>query len=89
MGVTRTYRAWALASIAIPLLLRLVVSLSAVSQRLAALGLSVVLHMPLECAGWGKFTELVADHVLRNKHRHVLAAVMDRNRVAEHRGDDH
>src|SRR3982075_2195527 len=32
--------------------------------------------------------ELVADHRVRHEDRHVLAAVVHRNRVADHVGDD-
>src|SRR6478736_231648 len=32
----------------------------------------------------GEFAQLVADHVFPDEHRHVLAAVVDGDRVADH-----
>src|SRR5690348_9014119 len=80
-GVTRTYRAIALASI---------VS-SPVSARAGALAPTpaVILDVAAECAGGGELPELVADHRLGDEHRDVLTAVMHRDRVAQHRRDDH
>src|SRR5699024_2425284 len=54
----------------------------------SALALPVVLDVALERPRRRELTELVADHVLRDEHRHVLAAVVDRERVADEIGDD-
>src|SRR5947207_15190894 len=35
-----------------------------------------------------ELTELVADHLLRDEHGHVLAAVVDGDRVTDHLGED-
>src|SRR5579884_1754412 len=35
-----------------------------------------------------ELAQLVADHRLRDEHRHVLAAVVDRDRVADELGED-
>src|SRR5579864_8324328 len=75
-GVTRTYRALALASIGPAFLL-----LTATAP--------VVPHVTAEGASRRELTELVADHGLGDEHRHVLAPVVHRDRVAEHGRDDH
>src|SRR3712207_9567899 len=54
----------------------------------AAPGPAVVLHVPAEGAGGGELAELVPDHRLGHEDRHVLAAVVDGDRVAEHVRDD-
>src|SRR5690625_4138546 len=58
---------------------------------------SIVISLPglpvaavtLERAGQGELTELVADHVLVDQHRDVVAAVMHGDRVALHFRQDH
>src|SRR5580693_3617488 len=75
-GVTRTYRALALASI--------VRSLSGLSPATP-----VVLDMAAECPRGRKLAELMPHHRLRDEHGDVLAAVVHRDRVPEHRRDDH
>src|SRR5690606_10138556 len=58
---------------------------------------SIVISLPglpvaavtLERAGQGELTELVADHVLVDQHRDVVAAVMHGDRVAHHFRQDH
>src|SRR5215467_3539836 len=57
-------------------------------HRLAAAALPVVLVVTLERAGQRELAELVPDHRLGDEHRHVLAPVVHRDRVAEHLGDD-
>src|SRR5437588_8546375 len=39
--------------------------------------------MALENTGWRKFTQLVADHVLRHKHARELLAVVHQEREAD------
>src|SRR6516225_860361 len=41
-----------------------------------------------EGPGWGELSQLVADHRLGDVDGHVLAAVMDGHRVADHVRDD-
>ena len=41
-----------------------------------------------ECAGRGKFTQLVADHILGDIDRHMLAAVVDGDGVADKVGEN-
>src|SRR5919197_1846108 len=48
----------------------------------------LVAGVPAEVAGRRELAELVAHHLLRDEHRHVLAAVVDRDRVAHHHGID-
>src|SRR5215475_4673239 len=79
-GVTRTNRALALASIS--------VSLPSSSGELPA-ATPVVADVAAEGPGGRELAELVPDHRLGNEHRHVLAAVVHGDRVAEHRRDDH
>src|SRR4051794_363656 len=55
----------------------------------AAPGLAVVLLVTLERPGRGELAELVPDHRVRHEHRHVLAAVVHRERVADHVRHDH
>src|SRR6187431_2983048 len=55
----------------------------------ASPSLPVVLHVPAVGAGRGELPELVADHRVGHEHRDVLAAVVHRNRVADHRRHDH
>src|SRR5690348_16911372 len=97
-GVTRTYRAFALASIG-------PASLSCACQRASgvsvcrAVGMRrrpplatappVVLDVAAERAGRRELAELVTDHRLGDEHRHVLAAVVHGNRVAKHGRNDH
>src|SRR5499427_8502994 len=80
-GVTRTYRAIALASIV------------SSPSLLAVPGLTpappVVSDMAAERAGGGELSQLVANHRLGDEHRDMLAAVMHRDRVAQHGRDDH
>src|SRR6266567_5718165 len=45
--------------------------------------------MAAERARGGELPKLVADHRLGDEHRDVLAAVVHRDRVAQHRWDDH
>src|SRR5579875_3316760 len=79
-GVMRTCRSRAMDS-------TMTVSFS--SPRLAATALLVVLLVPAEGAGGGELAELVPDHRLRHEHGDVLATVVHRDGVTEHRGDDH
>src|SRR5690348_6315869 len=46
------------------------------------------LPVPAVRAGRGELAEAVADHVLRDVHRHVLLAVVDGNRVADEVRED-
>src|SRR6478672_641199 len=55
-------------------------------QRGRALG---VLAVPAVVAGVGELAETVADHVLGHVDRDVLLAVVDRDRVADERREDH
>src|SRR6185436_13260699 len=93
MGVTRTCRACALASIAVPCFRSKIGSggwLTRVADhRSAAASFLVVLHVTLERPGRRKLTELVANHGLGHEHRDVLAAVVYGDRVSEHVGHDH
>src|SRR5690554_2968848 len=65
--------------------------------RSTALASIVVMSLPrlpiagmtLEGPGQGELTELVADHVLVDQHRDVVAAVVHGNRVTHHLGQDH
>src|SRR4051794_114802 len=84
MGVTRMYRAWALASMVVPSVFVMVVH-----PALAALRLPVVLDVTPEGARRRELAELVADHRLGDEHRDVGLAVVHRDRVAEHGRDDH
>src|SRR3954447_5422056 len=86
-GVTRTYRACALASIAVPLLsTRCPTGGRAAS---AAAALPVVLLVAAERPGRSELAQLVADHRLGDEHRDVLAAVVYGQRVPEHVRNDH
>src|SRR4051794_16935731 len=85
-GVTRTYRACALASIASLALYSVTFGSPAAS---AAAALAVVLLVAAERARRGELPQLVADHRLGDEHRDVLAAVVDREGVPEHLRDDH
>src|SRR5499427_7104529 len=80
-GVTRTYRAIALASI--------VSSPSLLAAPDLTPAPPVVSDMAAERAGGGELPELVANHRLGDEHRDMFAAVMHRDRVAQHRRDDH
>src|SRR5882757_10917275 len=84
MGVTRMYRAWALASMVVPSVFVMVSH-----PALAALRLPVVLDVTPEGARRRELAELVADHRLGDKHRDVDLAVVHRDRVTEHGRDDH
>src|SRR6185437_3341840 len=77
IGVTRTYRALALASIGVSLF-------SGLSPAAP-----VILDVTTEGPRGRELAELVADHRLGDEHRDVLAAVVHRDGVAEHRRDDH
>src|SRR6516165_4125538 len=44
--------------------------------------------MAAEMTGRGELAELVTDHLLRDEHRHVLAAVVHRDRVPDHVRED-
>src|SRR3984885_6186129 len=77
IGVTRTYRALALASIGVSLF-------SGLSPAAP-----VILDMATEGPRGRELAELVANHRLGDEHRDVLAAVMHRDRVTEHRRNDH
>src|ERR1051325_2004376 len=44
--------------------------------------------MATERPGRGELAELVPDHLLGDEHRHVLAAVVDRDRVPDHLRED-
>src|SRR6476620_1890369 len=83
MGVTRIYRAWALASMVVPS-----VSVIGRFRRSATTRLAVVLLVAAEGAGRRELAELVADHRLGDEHRDVLAAVVHGDRVPEHVRDD-
>src|SRR5882757_5678122 len=85
MGVTRMYRAWALASMVVPSVSVIVFAL----RRSATPRLAVVLLVAAEGAGRRELAELVADHRLSDKHRDVLTAVVHRDRVTQHGRDDH
>src|SRR3954464_13228589 len=85
-GVTRTYRACALASIAVLCSLLGTVGSPAASAPAA---LPVVLLVAAERPRGRELAQLVADHRLGDEHRDVLAAVVDREGVPEHLRDDH
>src|ERR1051325_7806039 len=85
MGVTRMYRAWALASMVVPS----VTYVSECDPLLAALRLPVFLDVTPEGARRRELAELVADHGLGDEHRDVGLAVVHRDRVAQHGRDDH
>src|SRR5215208_6028097 len=55
-------------------------------QRRGSLG---VLAVPAVVAGVGELAEAMADHVLGHVDRNVLLAVVDRDRVADERREDH
>src|SRR4051794_38776666 len=80
LGVTRAYRAWALASIAVS-------SLSLLLRSAPAS--AVVLDVAPEGPCRGELPELVTDHGLGDEYGNVLAAVVNGDRVAEHVGHDH
>src|SRR3954470_1160638 len=48
----------------------------------------VVLDVTLERPRRGELAQLVSNHRLRDEHRHVLASVVDRERVSDEVGDD-
>src|SRR5690242_6644940 len=58
------------------------------SGRSAAAGLAVVLDVTPEGPRGGELPQLVADHRVGHEDRHVLAAVVHRDRVADHVRDD-
>src|SRR5919107_2165809 len=65
------------------------ISLSLVcSCRSAPTRLAVVPDVTPEGPRGGELPQLVADHRVGHEHRHVLAAVVHRNRVADHVRDD-
>src|SRR5215210_6182190 len=86
-GVTRTYRACALASIRQSLCSLL--GDSGVVAASAAAALPVVLLVAAERPGRSELAQLVADHRLGDEHRDVLAAVVHGQRVPEHLRNDH
>src|SRR5258708_4919986 len=91
-GVTRTYRAFALASIALSLSRSLSFYFAAAAPyRVVPLTTAapVVAHVAAEGPGRRELAELVPDHRLGDEHGHVLAAVVHGDRVAQHRGNDH
>src|SRR5438034_4343038 len=73
VGVSRTYLLLALACI------------DPLFQRRAALG---VVPVRSEHPRDGELTQLVTNHGFGDEHRDVLAAVVDRDRVPDHLGDD-
>src|SRR5689334_11476660 len=77
IGVTRTYRALALASIGVSLF-------SGLSPAAP-----VVLDVAAESPRGRELAELVADHRLGDEHRDVLATVVHGDGVTEHRRNDH
>src|SRR6201996_3822805 len=77
IGVTRTYRALALASIGVSLF-------SGLSPAAP-----VVLDVATEGPRGRELAELVPHHRLGDEHRDVLAPVVDGDGVAQHRRDDH
>src|SRR5689334_17596428 len=81
LGVTRAYRAWALASIAVSSLSILLGS--------APPAAAVFLDVALEGPSRGELPQLVTDHGLGDEHGNVLAAVVHGDRVTEHVGHDH
>src|SRR5699024_7970506 len=85
-GVTRTYRACALASIDSCLTCRMI--RDAGFGASAAPCLTVVLVVPAVGAGRGELPQLVADHRLGDEDRHVLAAVVHRKGVSQEVGRD-
>src|SRR6185503_9263588 len=48
-----------------------------------------IARVAFERARRSELAELVADHVLRDEHGHVLPAVMDGDRETDHVGHDH
>src|SRR6185437_3164274 len=62
--------------------------LAATRVRSAPARLAVVLDVAPEGPRGRELPQLVADHRVRHEHRHVLAAVVHRDRVADHVGDD-
>src|ERR1700685_2470677 len=77
IGVTRTYRALAFASLGVSLF-------SGLSPAAP-----VILDMAAEGPRGCELAELVPDHGLGDEHRDVLAAVVHGDRVPQHRRDDH
>src|SRR5919107_2598936 len=63
-------------------------SLSFVCSGSAPARLAVVLDMAPEGPGGSELPQLVADHRVGHEDRHVLAAVVHRDRVADHVRDD-
>ncbi|CDZ89172.1 conserved hypothetical protein [Rhodococcus ruber] len=57
-------------------------------QCSSTLALPVVLDVALERTGRRELAELVADHRLRDEHRHVLATVVDGERVTDEVGQN-
>src|SRR3954454_1083701 len=86
-GVTRTYRACALASIAVPCSLLGDVPVGTAASAAAAL--PVVLLVAAERPRRSELAQLVADHRLGDEHWDVLAAVVHGQRVPEHLRNDH
>lgn len=44
--------------------------------------------MAAKSARWGEFTQLVPNHVLRDVNRHMTPAVVHRNRMPHHLGEN-
>ena len=64
-------------------------------RRVVGSSSSAAAHRTLPLPAWPRYSarrrelaELVADHRLRHEHGHVLAAVVDGDRVADHLGED-
>src|SRR6516165_5983089 len=63
--------------------------LSSVTATSAPLHLRLpVARVSAEDAGRREFAELVSDHLLAHEHGHVLASVVDGDRVSHHLGED-
>src|SRR3954462_10082249 len=92
VGDMRTYRATARARTGAAAELSAVVAATfsplLFRPDLAPARLAVVLDVAPEGPRGRELAQLVADHRVRDEHRHVLAAVVHRDRVADHVGDD-
>src|SRR3954471_20152287 len=92
VGDMRTYRATARARTGAAAELSAVVAATfsplLFRPDLAPARLAVVLDVAPEGPRGRELAQLVADHRIRDEDRHVLAAVVHRDRVADHVGDD-
>src|SRR3954453_22741182 len=92
VGDMRTYRATARARTGAAAELSAVVAATfsplLFRPGLAPARLAVVLDVAPEGPRGSELPQLVADHRVRDEHRHVLAAVVHRDRVVDHVGDD-